>query len=430
MDKKILFVTMDCWSDLNGATTASTFASLFSNYNPENMASLYLREDVPSGKGCSKYFQISESAVIKSVLKPRVKTGKLYSSSDLTVSEEDAKNIDKTSERYKKYGKKRNRLLLFVREFIWRIGRWKSKALKEFLLDFKPDVIIYGMEGYRYFNRVVRYSLKVTKAKGVGFFWDDNFTFKQRKKDLLFLIERTAQRKSLKKTASKSSAFLAISPKTKAEADEYFKINSTVITKPIDVRPYNEYLVGGGKIKIVYAGNLKIGRLDTLKLLSDVLDKSEELKDRFEVDVYSQTYLSKEEKELFKSPVNLKGGIPSYEVDSVLSGADVLLLLEALKGKNKNVARLSFSTKLTDYLGSGKCIFAICVKEHAFSEYLAENDCALIAENEEDIKIALQKLANDQTLLNYYGKRAHDVAVKNHSREIIEEKLYSLLENL
>ena len=57
---------------------------------------------------------------------------------------------------------------------MWLMGHWKSLELCEFLDDFKPDIIIYGMEGYCYFHRIVRYALKYTGATGIGFFWDDN----------------------------------------------------------------------------------------------------------------------------------------------------------------------------------------------------------------------------------------------------------------
>ena len=50
LNKKILFITMDCWSSYNSATTANTFAALFKNYDSSQMASLYLREEIPTSK--------------------------------------------------------------------------------------------------------------------------------------------------------------------------------------------------------------------------------------------------------------------------------------------------------------------------------------------------------------------------------------------
>ena len=430
MDKKILIVTMDCFSKYNSATTANTFETLFKNYNPKNLASLYLREEVPSGHACSKYFQISENAVIKSVIKRKIKTGKLFESDNVELTSEDQKNIQKTKERYKKHGTKRNWFLLFVREFLWKIGKWKSKELGEFLDEFKPDIIIYGMEGYGYFHRIVRYALKKTGAKGVGYFWDDNFTFVQRAKTPSFLLHRSMQRSALKKTSKLTQAYFAISEKTKREADEFFKINSTVITKPVDIYPFTPPSFSGDKVKIVYTGNLKIGRFDSLKLISKVLDENKEFENKVSIDVYSSTFIPDNELKKLNGAINFKGAVPSNEIFDIQKSADVLLLLEDVLGKHKKIARLSFSTKVTDYLGQGKVILSIGLNDLASSEYLKANSCAMIAENESEIKkVFIEIIGNRENLLTY-ASNAHSVAVKNHSREIIESRFYDKLESL
>ena len=43
----------------------------------------------------------------------------------------------------------------------------------------------------------------------------------------------------------------------------------------------------------------------------------------------------------------------------IQENADVVVFVESLEKEHRLVARLSFSTKLTDYFASGKCIFAL-----------------------------------------------------------------------
>ena len=427
MNKKILFITMDCWSSYNSATTANTFASLFENYDSNQMASLYLREEIPTSKQCCKFFSISENAVLRSVLKPNTITGKVFSRDEMSVTQRDICNIEKTKERYKKFGVKRNRILLFAREIMWLIGRWKSKELKEFLDDFKPDIVMYGMEGYCYFHRIVRYVLKSTGAKGIGYFWDDNFTYIQHKPTVGFLLHRYMQRRSLKKTVKITQDFFAISPKTKQEADEFFDINCTILTKPVDIVMNNRSRGSNGKIKIVYTGNLKIGRLDTLKVISDVLDEERNLFDKFIFEIYSGTTIADEDIELFNEAIKFKGSIPSEQVNDVQREADVLLLIEDFQGENKLTARLSFSTKTTDYLGQGKCIFAIGNSDIASIEYLSENDCAICASSKKEIRDAMLRLINNPNLISEYGNKALQVGKVNHSRAIMEERVNKII---
>ena len=89
--------------------------------------------------------------------------------------------------------------------------------------------------------------------------------------------------------------------------------------------------------------------------------------------------------------------------------ADVLLFLEDIDGPDANVARLSFSTKTTDYLSSGRCIFAIGNK----------NDSALVAGSENEISDILNSVSESPKLLLKYAQKAADVGIKNHSKENI-----------
>ena len=427
MDKNILFITMDCWSSYNSATTANTFASLFKNYDSTHMASLYLREEIPTSKQCCLFFSIAENSVLKSVFKPRTITGKLFRRDEMEITQNDISNIEKTKERYRRFGVKRNRILLFAREIMWMMGHWKSLELCEFLDDFKPDIVIFGMEGYCYFHRIVRYVLKYTGATGIGFFWDDNFTYIQHKRTIGFLLHRCMQRRSLRKTVKRTKKFLGISPKTKDEADIFFKINCTVVTKPVDIMWESTQEVYREKIKIVYTGNLKIGRLDTLKAISEILDEEKILSDKITFEIYSGTAIDDQIVSTFNKAINFMGAIPSEQVEMVQRNADVLLLLEDFQGENKLTARLSFSTKTTDYLGQGKCIFAIGNADIASIEYLLEKDCAICASNKQEIRTAMLKFVNEPELINIYGKKALQVGILNHSREIMEERMRKVI---
>lgn len=431
MEKRVLVSTIECWSSFNSATTASTFMSLFQSWNTENLASIYFRDDRPSSKQCCYYFELSENAIIKSHINPTIKTGTLYDNSNIVISEKNQKQIDETKKIYQKFSSKRNYLMLWLREFLWFTGKWRSKELDEFLDMYKPEIIIFGMEGYRYFNLINRYIIKRTGAKAIGFFWDDNFTYLQRKKTPGFLINRYLQRKSLKKTVSMCDAFFAISPKTKREADRFFGIDCEIITKPVDCESLRSSEVEKtDPISVVYTGNLKIGRLDALRVISDVLINNPELEKKFEFKIYSSTILPENTIKHFSKSIHFCGSVPSYKVSYIQEKASVLLLLEDIIGDNQKIARLSFSTKITDYLAKGKCIIAVANENVASTEYLKQNNCALCVSNFDEIKACLRNLVEDKDLMEKMGMAALSVAKKYHSREVIENKLHKVLERL
>ena len=209
-DIRILVFTVPSWNSRVGANSWATFLD---KYDIEKIAALYLRDEVPDSPVCSRYFHISENKIIKSVLKRWMKTGNEVIP---CADDSDGEDLAEHNERYQKMQRKRRYSMLLAREVIWKLGRWKTKELNEFLDDFKPDIILHSMDGYIHMNRIIEYAIKRTGAKAIGYIWDDNFTYKQSSK-LGYKIYRYFQRKSLKRLAKKTSDFFAITDMTKKE---------------------------------------------------------------------------------------------------------------------------------------------------------------------------------------------------------------------
>ena len=77
---------------------------------------------------------------------------------------------------------------------------------------------------------------------------------------------------------------------------------------------------------------------------------------KFFIEVYTNTRLDPEFLEKIDPAVCcIHPPIPQAEVLVKQKAADVLLFLEDIDGPHAKTARLSFSTKITDYLSAGKC---------------------------------------------------------------------------
>lgn len=425
-NKKILVCSIPSW---NSKTGSDTFSSIFSGYDKDKLANLYIRGDIPDSEVCQNYFHISENAVIKSILKRNIKTGEYISTENTFKGPDD--NIALVSNMYKKSSRKRNYFLLLAREILWKIGHWKSTELNTFLDEFNPDVVLFAMEGSVYFNRVNRYILKYTGAKGIGYFWDDNFTYRQ-SNALGHTVYRFFQRHDLKKTAKLCKDFFAITKKTKKEADDFFDIDCKILTKPID---FEKPLLVEPKItstpalplKMLYTGKLIIGRFDTVRLIGEALDEINKFELKIELDVYTTTVLQEKQIKSLSPYVHILGAIPQTEIPRVQQEADLLLFAEALNGENANIARLSFSTKLTDYFRSGKCIFAVGNMDTAPMEYLKDEDAALLSANKEEIVQTLTMLTDNLSLVDCYSEKAYNCGKKNHDIKVIQETLFQTL---
>lgn len=419
--KKVLVCSIPCWSKKVGS---DTFSSLMEGYDKNCLANLYIRDGMPDSPVCNNYFKISENAVIRSVFKRKIKTGQHIFLDATSESTEEPKSVAdrlRTGNSVKRY------LLLFAREILWKLGCWRSKELDAFLEEFQPETVFFAMEGYIHFNRINRYIMKKTGAKGVGYFWDDNFTYRQ-SNEFLYKVYRFFQRRDLKKTAKLCNEFFAISPKTKEEADRFFHIDCKLLTKPIDFSDAKyEKTEPQLPLKLLYTGKLIIGRFDTVKMIGEALDDLN--KDGFlaELDIYTTTTLEESQKASLSPYVHILGAIPQTEVARVQKEADVLLFAEAVEGKNSKIARLSFSTKLTDYFRSGKCILAVGAADTAPMEYLKNEGVALIASTKLETRDALRRITQSPELIEEYGYKAFLCGQKNHDKKQIQETLFHTL---
>lgn len=409
---KILVFTVSAW---NGSAEINTWSSFLSEYDPARIANICIRDGVPDGNNCNNFFSISENKIIKSIFDRSVKTGRIVVPDDEDVASEDLKEHN---ERYRKMQKKRRPSMLLARELVWKLGKWKTDELDAFLDSFKPDVILYALESYIHLNRIVEYSIKRTGASAVGYVWDDNFTYKQ-SFGFFFSVHRFFQRRSLKRLVKLSESFFAITDLTKKEADEFFGIDCRVLTKPLAELPQlSDYKVGL-PIKMLYAGGLACGRDDSL---CEVVDAIRRNRLPIEIDVYTQTELTHDISEwLTCNTCRIHPAVSREELFHIQKQCDVLLFLEDIGRKYSNLARLSFSSKITDYLSAGKCIFAVGKSDIAPMRYFADNNSAIIASNSEELDEKLAILVENPSVVSEYANNAVKTGVSNHSKSDLQK---------
>lgn len=411
---KVLVLSIPPWN-----STSNTFSELFSGWDKNSIANIYCRGGIPTSDVCNRYFCINESAVVKSIIKRGVKTGGIVEKAEETKSVS-AKKSPKHSE-----------LLSMIRDILWKIGKWNSPELKKFITDFNPDVILFPIESYTHFNNLSREVVKLTGKKAIGFLWDDNFTYKPHPTDVFFLIRRFFVRRNIKKTVTSCSKLFAINEKMQKEIKEVLGRDSVIITKGISSEISADVRERIFPIKLCYAGKLIIGRDKTLALLSKAVKEVNGEDNKFELSIYSQTELSEKQKnEINLSGNVLKGAVSREELKKIYEEADLLVFAEALSGKDKYAARLSFSTKITDYLSAGKAILALSPRDIAPTETLSENGTAIIAESYEELVKTLRFIAADPNVLNTHAERSELLAKLNHNINTIREKLYKELSEI
>ena len=100
-----------------------------------------------------------------------------------------------------------------------------------------------------------------------------------------------------------------------------------------------------------------------------------------------------------------------------------------MEKKYKNAARLSFSTKITDYLKNGKCIFAIGDKDIAPIDYFNRYDSAVTASSYQQIEEKLVWLIENPEKIAEYSEKGYNCGVENHNKEKMDNILIKAIKD-
>ena len=134
---KILVVSTNAWKDNTGINTLIEF---FKCWDKNRIAQIYTKTALPNTSVCNKFFRISENAVMKSVLKRNIVTGQAVE------NQKDNNEINAAlSQEQKLYSTSRSSFARFIlsmcREVVWKIGKWKTARLDNFIDEFDADVL-------------------------------------------------------------------------------------------------------------------------------------------------------------------------------------------------------------------------------------------------------------------------------------------------
>lgn len=411
---KVLVVGINPWIDNTGINTLINF---FDGWDKNSIAHIYTRAKLPNTHMCDKFFRISEPKVMKSVIKRSIKTGEEVFNSNEEVVEASQEN--------QIYNKKHSSIMSLAREFVWLLGKWKTKELDKFLDEYDADVLFFPVYANVYMNRLQNYIRKRTKKPVVLYVSDDNYSYKSIAKTPLSFFTRFWLRSQEKKLFKNAEKIMVIAPKQKEEYDRLFNTDSVILTKGIDFSeiPYEEKPLNK-PIKMVYTGKLIIGRWLSLAKIAEALGDINKNETKVELDIYTTDTLTEEQKiKLNRNGCSVKGALTLDEVQAVQKQADILVFVESLEKKFRYTARLSFSTKITDYLKNGKCIFAIGDEDIAPIDYFKRYDSAITATSYEQISEQLKKIVDNTEIISQYSKKAYECGKENHNAELMNKRL-------
>lgn len=379
---KILIASRTPWNEEN--SFGNTFSNLFEGIEDIEIANICCQDGCMNSRIIDESFQLTDKEVAKSIFGHR--PGRIIGNNNLSLTSSKPHVPRKT-------------IFYIAREIIWSIGRWKSKELERFIHDFNPDILYLPIYRSHYMCEIDKYLIKLTGVPYVVHISDDVYGYSPNSSVFGKLLQRTIRKdvKQIFKTAAYGEVF---SPVMAKEYAVEFKIPFHLIGKSVDSTRLPDIPKKGKNkvIRFVYTGNYGGERGDQLVRLAQSID-AEFPKGTAEICIYSATKADSaiESKLALINCVRLMGAVPADKILDIQQEADYLIHVEGFTEKAVFESRLSFSTKIIDYLIAGRPILAIGPQEVTSVQVLSSYDMAYVATDPSKLKYILSQISHGQT---------------------------------
>lgn len=405
MKPKVLFISNNCFSD--HANNGKTFKSFFSNYNKNEIAQIFFTHtSKPDFSFCDKYFFISDKAVLFNILKIKKNTG-------LLLNEESFKLIIPNKNVRSNLVFINDSLKRILRDILWSFGSWKSKKLIEFVSDFKPEVIFFVGGPSKFAHDIALYLQGRFKLKLIVYFTDD-YVLYPKVSNFWDCIQKRRVLKFYFKTLNYSYSQLTVGYKMSRVYSLFFKRKFSVIMNSVHLLPPPNDLSPNEKIRICYFGSLHTNRWIMIEKLGLFILKY--FSDQIQLNVYTAELLSNEIiNKLNSAGVFLNGPVFGDQLIYTMQNSDALLHVESDDFNSISKTKLSVSTKLPEYLNTGRIIVGYGPANVASMELIADNNIGIFINsnsNYEILEFQFKKLLSS-SFRKTIGLRGYNYAISN-----------------
>jgi len=428
---RVLVLSHNSFSE--SSNNGKTLESFFYHFNKNNLAQIFLHEDIPDYSFCSNYFCISDKEVLNFFMrKGKAKIGHVPSKELRVDNFSKSKRGSFAKNVITKGFKKRIPFFTFVREFLWSIAPWDNSQLNEWIKEFDPDLLFYQGSNCSFVYRIAsticeRYSIPMVLELTDDYTYINYFS-------LFDIINKRKYARSLEKAIDTAKCIIANSPEMVSEYQKRFGgTNYRFLMNSPQIFPEKHVEKKAGNV-FLYAGNLSLRRWKVLLLLGEVLDDLNRTIDdtsQYVLKIHSLQIDSNVMKAFDKiESIEFGGPLGRDALNDVISNAKYLVHVEAFDKKMKKITRLSISTKIAEYLSSNKCILAIGPSDVASMKYLINNKAAYIcaSPNRSEIKDTVLSMLKDDYNRDEIISNAFELYNMNHNAKnvsILIDKIFT-----
>lgn len=421
---RILIISRTPWDNSN--SFGNTFSNLFGGMKEVEIFNVCCQDGVNNNIVVTEAYQMTDRMVLKSITGNDA--GHIMSLKSMT-------NVDLPKPISSNIPPKRYTVFYIVRDIIWKCGKWWDRNLKIFLTEIKPDVIYLPIYASWYMCDVQQKIIDFCKVPVVGHISDDLYNYPPNGfLQPIAYIYRANVRRKVRRLINACSYIEVFAENMAREYARIFDKPFYVIGKGVDTSKIGELKLTAtchNPVRFVYTGNIGSGRYLELAKLSKVLDSAYP-QNGAELRVYTKSMMDECMKTAFKGCKSLVlcGGVSSEDVPKIQKDADILVHVESFSKQSVFETKMSFSTKIVDYMMAGKLIFAIGPAEVNSIETLFSHKLALTARSESEIVDNVLAIRDGLVDVSKISENIRSYLKKYRDRQFIQSEMTARLSNL
>jgi glycosyltransferase involved in cell wall biosynthesis len=286
--------------------------------------------------------------------------------------------------------------------------------------EFKPDIIytlgssIFPLEISLYFSK--RYSIPIVLHHMDNWretAYIDSFLLKPCRNKLL---------KNINNVESVMECGMAISDEmaeyySELSNNKYVSLMNTVPKLHINGQTKNE-----DEIHLVYAGGLHLNRWKALLEFEKVINKFNKEDKLVKLIIFTKQEDRQKYEHIFdKSLTKFYNYLPHNEVHRIYEMANILIHVESFDNELIKFTKYSLSTKIPEYMSSGRPIICYAPSELAVYKYIEKNTCGISVSSNEELYNGLELLLGNFELRKKMGENGKAVSAERHSIEYMNQ---------
>lgn len=423
---RLLIVSHNTFSST--LNNGKTYSSIFNGWPKEKIAQLFFQNEIPEFNVCENFYHITDEEMFN-ISKKLV--GKKIQKSDLN-------SISKSSSPIHSYARKKPMpIFSFFRNIIWLSNKWNNFNLNEWLINFEPEAIFFVGGDTSFSYKITKYIAEKFNIP-VYLYYTDDYITPTKSYDPFWWINYLWLKKVLKKLLLNVANIFVIGEDMGSEFS--LKLNKKCIPL-MNAINIDEYLnkridknIEENTIEIAYFGGLHLNRWKTLLLLGKTLkDFNNEEATKVNLNIYTGQTIDKNIWDtLNENPnINFRGAVTEKEIIEEMQKYDVLLHVESFDKEMISKTRLSISTKIPEYLASGRVILGVGPAELSSIKYLDNLKFPFIVDklDKDILENKLKEMILQKENFNNIGLKGIKIAKSNHSIEDNKNLIRQIISN-